>query len=398
MIVGLLLIASPLAWWASARRQHRELERRIDLAVAALLDDGSLDVVNETIQHLTGRREWRSELRFLKGGVLLRNGDAPAAMREFLFVRREGKLRIPLFRLVGKALYLQGELVDAERALRTVVVEQPDDAEAHRWLAQVYHEFGSAQGSIAELDQVIRLRPGDFLAYQLKAATYVESLGDLEAAAEMYRQALERNPPEPHLSEIRRELARCLLIEKDYGGALEIARDMPEGLLKQVITAECYWGLGESESAQSLLDRLDETDADDDGVLLLGAVLAIDRGDARAAIPRLQKLLERNPQNVVARHQLSLAYQSLGDTAASKAESERMLEIRSLQMRREELHARALRQPSDAEVRDELAAVCEQLGRNDEAVRWRRNAEQTRKAVQALHPSPERRPAYETAP
>jgi Flp pilus assembly protein TadD len=123
-------------------------------------------------------------------------------------------------------------------------------------------------------------------------------------------------------------------------------------------------------------------------VLLLGAVLAIDRGEARAAVPRLQKLLDHNPQNVVARHQLSLAYQSLGDTSASKAESERMRELRGLQMRRDELFNRALRQPSDAGVRDELAAVCEQLGRNAEAVRWRRNAEQTRKAVQALLPSP----------
>jgi tetratricopeptide (TPR) repeat protein len=388
IIVCLAAIMLALAEWSWSAWQRRDLEHRVDQAIAALVDDGSIDVVNSTIAHLTGRREWRSELRLLKGGLLLRNGDAAGATREFQLVRREGRLRIPLCLLTGRALYLQGELVEAEEVLRTVAEERPDDAQAHRWLAQVYHEFGSVQGSLVELEHVVRLLPDDFRGYHLLASTYADDLGDHEKAAERYRQALQRNPPEPQLTAIRRALARSLLLNKNYSDVLEVVKDLPEGLLKNVVTAECHWGLGETEAAQVLLDRLDETDPDDDGVLLLGAVLAIDRGEAQAAVPRLLKMLDRNPNNFVARHQLSLAYQSLGDTAASKAESERMLELRTLQLRRDELYTKALRQPSDASVRDELAAVCEQLGRNAEAVRWRRNAEQTRKAVQAYLPSP----------
>jgi tetratricopeptide (TPR) repeat protein len=391
MVAGLLLAgASVTAFFCWKTWRRRDLQRRIDLAVTALHDDGSLDVVRDALGLLAGRPEWRSTERFLQGGILLRSENPGAALREFQFVRNDGNLRIPLHLLTGRALLQTGQLIEAARVLQVVVSEQPDDPEGHRWLAMVCHEFGSGTAALAELQHVVRLRPDHFLGYRLVGLIYADDYQMYELAARHYREALDRQPPEPHLTEIRRELVRCLLLMKRYAEVLDVLEDLPESFFKQVVAVEAHWGLGESAEAIRLLDRLEETNPDEEGVLMLGAVLAIDQGDARSAVPRLQKVLERNPQNYVARYHLSLAYQNLGDTNASKAESERMLEIRKLQKRLEELHKQAFRQPADADVREELAAVCEQLGQTADAVRWRRNAAQTRLVLLANGGPPSR--------
>ena len=68
--------------------------------------------------------------------------------------------------------------------------------------------------------------------------------------------------------------------------------------------------------------------------------------------------------------------------------TEKMNPIRDLQMRRVELYTVAIGRPADADVRDELASVCEKLGRSEEAARWRRNAAQTRLAVESQEARP----------
>jgi tetratricopeptide (TPR) repeat protein len=390
LILGCLLLAGVTAAGVLLWRawERHDLERRVERSLEALRSQGSLDTVKDTLARLAGRNDWQAEQHLLQGALLLRSGQPDPAMKQFRFVPHEGKLRIPLYLLVGEALFLRGELVAAEETFRTMTREHPDDADAHLWLAKVYHEFGSAKALTGELEHVERLRPDDFRAYWLLGSMYADDLQQFEAGAKKFRQALERNPPERQRADIIRGLLRCLLLLKSYADVLEVAQQLPDSSFKQVVMAEGYRGVGDDLAAQRLIDRLDETDPELEGVLLLGAVLAIERKEAQVAVPRLKKLLDRDPYNTVVRHQLSLAYQSLGDTAASKAESQRMQEIRDLQLRREQLYTRAIGQPADAGVRDELASVCEQLGRNDEAARWRRNAAQTRMAVRAQHGSP----------
>jgi tetratricopeptide (TPR) repeat protein len=384
----MLAISATAGVWLWKTWQRRDLERRFEVALSAIHSHGSLDVVEATVQRLSGRSEWQPQRRLLLGALLLRSGDPMGAMALLESVPRDGKLRPSLFLLVGESLFMTGDLVAAEQMFRVVAHEQPDNADAHLCLARVYHEFGSVKPLTDELEQVVRLRPDDFRAYWLLGSMYEEDLQQIETGAEKYRLALERNPPEPNRTAILRALVRCLLLTKDYSAVLDIVPDLPDDSFKEVVSAEAYRCLGDSAAAQRLLAHLEETDPDLDSVLLLGAELAIERHEPQVAVPRLKKLIDRDPYNVVVRHQLSLAYQALGDTAASKAESEMMLQIRDLQMRRVELYTVAIGRPADADVRDELASVCEKLGRSEEAARWRRNAAQTRLAVEAQEARP----------
>ncbi|MSR60158.1 MAG: tetratricopeptide repeat protein [Planctomycetaceae bacterium] len=373
-------------WYAWQVWQRRDLDHRIDLALSALREEDSLDVVHDTIAQLVGRPDWHSELRLLEGGVLLRGGDPSAALQAFDSVRNDGRLRVSLFLMGGEALYRLGRLADAESIFLNLAQEHPDESKVHRWLATIYHDFGSIDSSMAELERLAQLRPGDFLAYRLMGRTYAGDYRRFDEAAVQYRLALERNPPEPDRSDIIREFAQCLVLLKEFAEALDVLKGMSDGPLKQLLQVESYRGLGEFDEAQRVLDRLAATEPQHQGVLLLGAILAIGRGDGQAAVPGLKKLLEQDPHHYVARHQLSLAYQSLGDSAAGKAESERMLESKKLHQRHDELYSQVIDRPSDADVRLDLARVCEQLGRTDEAAHWRQAAEQTRQgALQDLH-------------
>lgn len=376
VVLGTLAGGAASGLYAWNLRQNRNLDYHVDLALSALKEEGSLDVVKDTMERLTGRRDRISELRMLQGGTLLRGGDPSAALRAFDRVRPKGKLCVPYYLMRGEALYSQGRLAEAESAFRVVVREKPDDFEGHRWLAMIYHDFGSANASMAELQWLTRLRPDHFLAYRLMGLTYAEDFRKFDQAAEQYRLALERNPPDRQRSEIVRELAQCLVLLKEFAAALDVLHDMSDGPLKQVVQIESYRALGETDAAQRVLDRLSEAEPEHQGALLLGAMLALDRGDGQAAIPKLKKLLERDPHDYVARHQLSLAYQSLGDSEAGNAESVRMLESKKLHQRHDTLYTQAIGDPSDAGVRQELARICEQLGKTSEAQRWHQVAVQ----------------------
>jgi tetratricopeptide (TPR) repeat protein len=241
---------------------------------------------------------------------------------------------------------------------------------------------------MAELEQLARLRPDHFLAYRLMGLTWAEDFRKFDDAVKQYRLALERNPPLPQRSEVLRELAHCLVLLKEFDEALDVVQGMVDGPLKLVIEIESYRGLGRFEAAQRTLDRLSQTEPEHQGALLLGAMLALDRGDGGAAIPTLRKLLDRNPHDYVARHQLSLAYRSLGDSASSQTESERMLKSKALHQQHDALYTQAIARQADADVRLELAGVCEQLGKSDDAARWRRVAAQIRYASETVRRKP----------
>lgn len=361
-------------------RRNRDLDRRVESSVAALLGRESTEIVQETLTRLTQRPDRKTEMRLLVGGMRLRAGDPTAALQVLAPLSPEGPLRIPHLLLLGETLYQTGRLSEAEAAFRRVVAERPEEAESHRWLATIYHDLGMPNPAMTELEQLAKLRPDDHLAFRLMALIYAEDFRKYDLAIENYRRAIACQPAEPDRTDIQRELAQCLVLEKEFSQALEILKLMPAETLKQLLEIESLRGLGEAERAQEILDGLIQREPDHQGVLLLSAMLAIDRGDGQAALPALKELLTRNPHDYVARHQLTLAYQSLGDAVAAKVESERMLASKELHQRHDALYSQAVLAPDDSEVRLRLADVCVELGRSAEAARWRHAAEEIRRA------------------
>jgi tetratricopeptide (TPR) repeat protein len=119
-----------------------------------------------------------------------------------------------------------------------------------------------------------------------------------------------------------------------------------------------------------LLDRAVELSPDERSVLLLDGRMRLDAGDAGAAVVSLKRALARDPHDYECRYQLALAYRRSGRTGAYDVEISRMKRSQDLYKRLSELNLQAIRRPRDAEIRDQLADVCQKLGKHKLAKMW----------------------------
>lgn len=377
----LLVLAS-----AIARRQWRrhQADRRAEEALAALEQHGALPTDPELLRDLGDDSRYDRELTLLHGVFQLRAGETDNALRTLGHLRAEGRIRVPLLLAVGEAHYKAGRLAEAERIFRQVASEKPDLAIAHRWLATVNHEIGAMYASLRHLQTVTELEPDNFFAYFLMGRIYLRDYGDPKRAAEAYRMALARNPSVRHLQAIRTELAEALVDLVDFTGALEVLDTADEDAAVLGLKAHCHWTMGRIGEAEQLLERARALNPGASAVLLFSARLALERKQPKAAVEPLKTLTAQDPLNDTAHYLLSQAYQQLGDKESAAAEVERMINAKGLRKKLAETYERAMQRTNDPEIRDDLADLCEQLGKPDLARIWRRAAEELRRSAGAV--------------
>lgn len=374
LIVGLCVFAAAVAgyrWW------DRSPEEGFRQAWKAL-DRGDLPKAAAIIRALDDRSRNEPRVRLLRGGYLMKRGDYAGALEQLSGVEAAGSLREPVLLMTGECLYRQGRLLEAERPLRRLAEEFPRNDRAHRWLAAIYYDLGAMNGALDELQILSRLRPDDFAAHRLMGRIY-DDFEKYAKAVTHYRAALERNPPAPMQTSLSRNLARALIEEHRYEEALEVLEGFETSATVFALRAESHWALGKSERARTLLERGRELDPDRKDVLLMQARIHIAEGDPHSAVAPLQRVLKQDPHNVECRYQLALAFRQLGREDEYQAQMARKKKSEALRSRLSELNRKAIDRPRDAELREEIAELCDQLNKPELARTWRRAARACRR-------------------
>jgi thioredoxin-like negative regulator of GroEL len=141
------------------------------------------------------------------------------------------------------------------------------------------------------------------------------------------------------------------------------------------LRAECFWGLGRTSEAQALLDEALKLNLKSPEILRLRARLHLESGEAKDAVPLLAELVAADRHDYASRTQFALALEALGqkkDAAEQRALGE---QTRKLLDEMTRLTKRAMEQPQDAELRRQLATVCEKLEKWELAATWRSAAD-----------------------
>ena len=378
LVAGLLLVAltaGGIGWWRLKRQHDRqELAQQFEAALQELRRGPAQTELSPLLERLEHDRASRDEHRLLAGADRLRKGDFDAALLFLGSIEPRGDRRLAHQLWLGEALYQAGRLPEADALFARLVSDFPNEADVHRWVATILYDSGQLNPAMAALDRASQLAPDDFLPHRLMALTYVQDFRQYDDAIRHYRLALERVPPDEVRDELRRELAQCLVFQKEFAEALELVRQIPEGPRQQLVQIEALRGLGETDAAQGAWNHLQQSAPQLEGVALLGAMLDLDQGRGAEARQRLQKVLARDPHNLVARNLLIRAWQMLGETDRAKGEAERLTNSKTLHDRHDQLATQALAEPDNRPLRLELANLCEQLGRLADAARWRRSA------------------------
>ncbi|MFN7766721.1 MAG: tetratricopeptide repeat protein [Planctomycetaceae bacterium] len=376
LVAGLILLGLAAAAWEGwhvvRRRREQALVGQVETALGELRRGPAALDLRPLLERLEQEGKWKEEHRLLTGADRLRRGDVEGALLFLSAIEPQGPRRLPHQLLLGEALYQAGRMAEADPLFARLLLEFPNEADVHRWVATILYDKGELNPAMGALDRASQLAPDDFLPHQLMALTYVQDFRQYDDAIRHYRLGLERNPPEGLRHDMQRELAQCLVFQKEFAEALDLVRQLPTSPRQQLVRIEALRGLGETDEARSVWNQLEQTAPKLEGVALMGALLDLDQGLAANARVRLQRVLAQRPHNVVARNQMVRACQMLGETDQAKAEAEKLLASQALNERHDRLAAKALAEPGNTSLRRELAQLCDELGRPADAARWRR--------------------------
>jgi tetratricopeptide (TPR) repeat protein len=341
------------------------------------LERGELEPFDRAVRVLEKRSEYEMHVRFLDGVALFRSGRSEAALQRFATLAPAGDLREPMLLYTAQALHAANRLPEAEFLLRTLVHECPENAEAHRWLGVIYYDLGAYDYAIVQLQELAKLVPDDYRPHRLIGLMYRDFEQDQEAI-ESYREALDRSPPRDVRNEILQELAEALVALRRYDEALEVIAEAQPTAVLETLKAQCLWSDGQAEAALRTLQNARRLNPTERTRILLEAEIRAARGDLPRGLELLREAVRLHPHDAECHYQLGLALRNAGLTTEAESELATWNRLKELATRLSQLNFQALRNPHDLDVREQLAEVCEELGKDELAAMWRQTVEALR--------------------
>jgi len=229
---------------------------------------------------------------------------------------------------------LRGQAPRAEEMLHRQAALDPDARAPFLALAQLYERLGNRDRALATLDRVIEQEPRDERALMLRAQVLLTFAGaappgqasaDREAARELVRQVLARNPAStPGLF----TEAKFLLAEGDPRGAIERLQRVLEvestpGAL--ALSAAAYEQAGDLIRARQQLQEALQADPRDPRLAADLARLELRAGELDKAFERAQGVLRRSPESVTATLVEAGVWVERGEQTQARGALERIL-------------------------------------------------------------------------
>ena len=369
-----------LVWFlASCPGCNRTPEEEFQRGLTAI-EEGQDAVLLDALNSLKLHPEYVDHVRLLVGISRQQSGDHLSALESFSRVDQDGPLREHLQMNVGISYHALGRLVEAERVFRPLAKSSPNSPDAHRWLGIVYYDLGAYDFAIAHLSRLTELEPDDFRPYRLLGLMHRDFERDADSEA-FYRKALECTPPKESRREIVGELALAYISQRKYREALKLVESEPADAELLAIGSRCLMNLGEKEKAASRLKEAARLDPDHRTVLMLQAEFFQADNRNTEALGRLRRAVKLDHFDIEARYKLALLLQKLGSTNEYKVEIAEWEKQKKMKEQLTDLNIKALSEPFNSELRFELADLCEQLGKKELAVMWRKAGESIRTAA-----------------
>jgi tetratricopeptide (TPR) repeat protein len=359
----------------------------------AALERGDWDGARNVIQVLEQKtppsvgRLFRGKYWTYVGRAALPDGGEPdvraqeafrRALGELSRLRDEGRLGQEGTVLGAECLVRLGETRLATGALTTLVRQQPDLLEAHRWLAAIYIDLNSPFDAVEQLKEWARLDPTAGRPYRW-IGFFFKDYNRPNEAITAYQEACRRDLTATERTAVLQELTETLLSTRaDYQAALDRLQQGPEDFQEQppirVLRAECLWGLGRTSEAVAEVEGALEQSPTLPQALRWRAKMYLADRQPRAALPLLEKAARIEFGDLETRQYLMQAYGHLGDKVRAEEQRQRVEEIKGYKDRLTKLHEEAQRNRWDDGVRLRIAELCQHLNRPAEARMWLRAA------------------------
>lgn len=346
------------------------------LVVAA--DNGDLSTVAPAVRRLRNSKTESAQADVLEAILLLRGGRVEKALSLLAGVDQEGPLRHIVMQYAGESLHRLQRLGEAARILEVLVREQPDNVEAHRWLGATWYDLGAYNAAIVELEAVVRLAPDDYRPHHLLGIMYA----DFEQHAESIREftAALKGAADPQLRDsMLLELAKAHAALHEYQQATACLDQASESGTAARLRAVCLLADGQPEQADEQIRRAKQLGEESPELAVLESELLEQQGSIAQAESVLQQAILKWPAWAGLYYRLGNVQKQLGQDQQAAATLQTWQKYRDLATELTQLNLKAIAEPFNAEIRDRLAVVCQELQKPELAEMWKTAAEACRK-------------------
>jgi tetratricopeptide (TPR) repeat protein len=358
---GLWMAARPLLANYYERQAARSLERqRYSQAL-------------ESYRHALRYRPDSAKLHLLAARTARQAGDYPTA-REHLHACRElqhgtsEELQVEWYMLRAQT----GEVDEVVKALAPYVIQEgPLTPLVLESLTRGYMGKYRADLAWGYLNRWLELQPTNVAALFWRATWYSQQQNTRESAADC-RRALELDPDR---TDIRLIYAEILRAEKDFTAVAEqyraALRSSPENAEAILGLAQAHVELGRMDEARRQLEAMPPDRRDSGEYLSVSGLVELRSDRPEKAEPLLRQSLEKDPRNLDTCYNWMLCLTRLGRDAEAARARARFEQIERDQKRLIELTTKEFRaQPSNAELRCELAEIYARMAMPDRGAHW----------------------------
>ena len=327
---------------------------------------------------LADRENADVETQFLEANLYMNVLNHQKVMERVGTIAGDKRIREDCMLLAVHCFTAVQDMPSAMRTLEELVMEFPDNVDAHRLLIAHYYDFGALQQAMQHCERVSELAPKDPRPDRLMGLIS-KDFEKHELAITHYLESLRRAPNDPEFdqqNEIRVELAEVYIRMRKYQDAKqqlqELSEDTPLRLnaMANAYLAECAMALGDFGEAESRIQLAIQQDATlPNGHTVLG-ILSMQTGKPEEARNALERAAELDPSNDRVFFQLSNVLRQLGETALAEQALARHEEIKTLKLEYIELNVRAAQQTDDDGIRVQIAQIAEKLGDLEAAISW----------------------------
>ncbi|HKQ83825.1 MAG TPA: tetratricopeptide repeat protein [Steroidobacteraceae bacterium] len=346
-----------------AEVEYRDLIRRFDTKPEALMARNRLaallvqkqqvEPAAKLIEEVLKENPRDNDALLLRGNLALARGDTAAAIADLRAVLRDRPTATNIKRALARAHLQNHETPLAEELLRSAVQENPGDTGTRMDLAQLLVRGGKAEEARPILEQIVKETPGDVAALEQLFRVQAQ-LRDLQAA-ELTANEIVRAHPEIPLGHYLQGVVAESHKEPDkaavaYERALEIKPDAAEPLAALV-----RLDLARKQPERALARLNDVIAKQPDNVIALnlkGEILT-SRGDLQSATAVFESAIAKASQWWSPYRGLAVAHLAAKNSDAALATLERGVKATK----------------GAAALATDLAALYERQGRTDDAIR-----------------------------
>jgi tetratricopeptide (TPR) repeat protein len=313
---------------------------------------------------------------FLRARAHYKTGNIAEAARLLDRAQWLGFAERPIYRLRALMLVLQRKFIEAEPILLHLMDESSEpDPEVDEAMTRVFLETYRLDAAARVIERWIRDAPDDARPYLWWTETDRRLEGDKPEAIERhYRKALELDPSLDEarigLADTLRDLHKLDEAATEYKNYIERKPDDPLGHLG---LAQLFLDQGDASDAAASVDRALKIAPDNVTAIKLRANLDLQSGDHASALGRLDRVIRADPLDVDPLYKRSLLLARLGRRDEALADKKRLEQLRQEQAEVVKIRDRLNLEPSNNEIRLEMAQWMFDHGRDDQAIRWLRN-------------------------